>query len=180
MTALLVCSALALLAWVGVLIAPQQAHRLREWLDADVEAPTNLSAVTVLIPARDEAEMIGHVIDDQHVLARRHRVPVNLEGVTAVLEVEGLAQCRRRELARLADRAEPGAQAIGKLAGIGELITFDMGGTSTDVALLWNFCRRVLKASSDWEASPPSSITAPCWFRMRGRRTLSSIVADAS
>ncbi len=62
MTALLVCSALALLAWVGVLIAPQQAHRLREWLDADVEAPTNLSAVTVLIPARDEAEMIGHVV----------------------------------------------------------------------------------------------------------------------
>ena len=31
-----------------------------------------------------------------------------------------------------------GAQAIGKLAGIGNLITFDMGGTSTDVALLAN------------------------------------------
>ncbi len=31
-----------------------------------------------------------------------------------------------------------GAQAIGGLAGIGNLITFDMGGTSTDVALLTN------------------------------------------
>ncbi len=31
-----------------------------------------------------------------------------------------------------------GAQAIGRLAGIGNLITFDMGGTSTDVALLTN------------------------------------------
>ena len=29
-----------------------------------------------------------------------------------------------------------GAQAIGALAGFGDLITFDMGGTSTDVALL--------------------------------------------
>jgi N-methylhydantoinase A len=31
-----------------------------------------------------------------------------------------------------------GAQAIGRLAGIANLITFDMGGTSTDVALLAN------------------------------------------
>src|SRR5206468_6807346 len=31
-----------------------------------------------------------------------------------------------------------GAQAVGRLAGIENLITFDMGGTSTDVALLVN------------------------------------------
>jgi N-methylhydantoinase A len=31
-----------------------------------------------------------------------------------------------------------GAQAVGRLAGINDLITFDMGGTSTDVALLVN------------------------------------------
>src|SRR5260370_10193221 len=29
-----------------------------------------------------------------------------------------------------------GAQAVGRLAGIDDLITFDMGGTSSDVALL--------------------------------------------
>jgi N-methylhydantoinase A len=35
-----------------------------------------------------------------------------------------------------------GAQAIGKLVGIGNLITFDMGGTSTDIALLQDgICR---------------------------------------
>ena len=62
MTALLVCSALALLAWLGVLLAPHQAHRLREWLDADIDAPADLSAVTVLIPARDEADMIGRTV----------------------------------------------------------------------------------------------------------------------
>jgi hopene-associated glycosyltransferase HpnB len=62
MTVLLVCSALALLAWLGVLVAPHQAHRLREWLDADAEAPDDLSAVTVLIPARDEADVIGRTV----------------------------------------------------------------------------------------------------------------------
>src|SRR5437773_11776489 len=62
MTVLLVCSALALLGWVGVLVAPPQAHRLREWLDADADAPADLSAVTVLIPARDEADVIGRTV----------------------------------------------------------------------------------------------------------------------
>jgi len=41
-----------------------------------------------------------------------------------------------------------GAQAIGKLAGIPNLITFDMGGTSTDVALLTNGeCRLASEAT---------------------------------
>ncbi|MEO8467097.1 MAG: glycosyltransferase [Gammaproteobacteria bacterium] len=62
MTALLVCSVLALLAWLGVLVAPYQPHRLREWLDADDEASPDLSAVTVLIPARDEADVIGRTV----------------------------------------------------------------------------------------------------------------------
>ncbi len=62
MTVLLVCSALALFAWLGVLLAPHQPHRLREWLDADAQAPADLSAVTVLIPARDEADVIGRTV----------------------------------------------------------------------------------------------------------------------
>ncbi len=41
-----------------------------------------------------------------------------------------------------------GAQAIGRLAGIPDLITFDMGGTSTDVALLANGeCRLASEAT---------------------------------
>jgi len=62
MTVLIVCSALALLAWLGVLVAPHQAHRLREWLDVDDGAPADLSAVTVLIPARDEADVIVRTV----------------------------------------------------------------------------------------------------------------------
>ena len=62
MTLALVGSALALLAWLGVLLAPHQPHRVRERLEADLAAPDDLTAVTVLIPARDEAATIGRVI----------------------------------------------------------------------------------------------------------------------
>jgi hopene-associated glycosyltransferase HpnB len=62
MTLLLVGSALALLAWLVVLISPHQPHRVREWLDADPAAPDDLHAVTALVPARDEAPFIGRTI----------------------------------------------------------------------------------------------------------------------
>lgn len=62
MTLLLVGSALALLAWLCVLLAPQQPHRVRERLEADPERSDDLSQVTVLIPARDEAASIGRTI----------------------------------------------------------------------------------------------------------------------
>ena len=60
---LLVGSALALLAWLAVLVAPHQPHRVRERLEADsARRPTISSSVTVLIPARDEAALIGRTI----------------------------------------------------------------------------------------------------------------------
>jgi hopene-associated glycosyltransferase HpnB len=62
MTLLLVGSAVALLAWVAVLLVPHRPHRVRERLEADPAAPDDLSAVTVLIPARDEAALIGRTI----------------------------------------------------------------------------------------------------------------------
>jgi hopene-associated glycosyltransferase HpnB len=61
MTLLIVGSAVALVAWVAVLLAPHQPHRVRERLEA-AAAPDDLSAVTVLIPARDEAALIGRTI----------------------------------------------------------------------------------------------------------------------
>jgi hopene-associated glycosyltransferase HpnB len=62
MIVLATCSALALLAWLGVLVAPHRPHRLRERLEADPTAPADLGAVTVLIPARDEADVIGRTV----------------------------------------------------------------------------------------------------------------------
>lgn len=62
MTVLVYLCAFALVAWLGVLVAPRQPHRTRERLEADAGAPDDLSDVTVLIPARDEAETIGRVV----------------------------------------------------------------------------------------------------------------------
>lgn len=62
MTLLLAGSAFALLAWLCVLAAPPQPHRVRERLEADPAASYDLADVTVLIPARDEAELIGRTI----------------------------------------------------------------------------------------------------------------------
>ncbi len=59
---LIAASTLALLAWLAVLLGPQQAYRIRERLDADPAAPADLSTVTVLIPARNEAAVIGRTV----------------------------------------------------------------------------------------------------------------------
>ena len=61
MAALLIFAcAFALLGWLAVLSAPWQPHRTRERIEAGTtpESPA-LDDVTVLIPARDEAELIG-------------------------------------------------------------------------------------------------------------------------
>src|SRR5262245_13942599 len=62
MTLLLVGSALALAAWLGVLVLPHQPHRLRERLEAGTACSDDLGSVTTIIPARDEAELIGRTI----------------------------------------------------------------------------------------------------------------------
>src|SRR5687767_4824393 len=62
MTVLLACSALALLAWLCVLVAPHQPHRARERLEAGSYGSDDLGSVTAVIPARDEAALIGRTI----------------------------------------------------------------------------------------------------------------------
>jgi hopene-associated glycosyltransferase HpnB len=62
MTVLIACSALALLAWLSVLVAPHQPHRTRERLEAASGGSDDLGSVTAVIPARDEAALIGRTI----------------------------------------------------------------------------------------------------------------------
>jgi hopene-associated glycosyltransferase HpnB len=54
-------TAFALLAWLAVLLAPFQAHRVRERLEPDHGA-TDLSHVTVLVPARNESAVIDRTL----------------------------------------------------------------------------------------------------------------------
>ena len=62
MTLLFVASALALVAWLCVLVAPHQPHRVRERLEAQAAGSDDLGDVTAIIPARDEAELIGRTM----------------------------------------------------------------------------------------------------------------------
>lgn len=62
MSLLLVGSAFALAAWFAVLCAPWQPHRVRERLAAEPEGDADLGDLTVLIPARNEADVIGRTI----------------------------------------------------------------------------------------------------------------------
>ena len=53
------------------------------------------------------------IVDDQHPLPFPHRIVVDLERIRAVLEIVGLAHRPGRQLARLANRREPGVNPIG-------------------------------------------------------------------
>src|SRR5262252_5554425 len=55
-------AAAALVAWLAVLLAPWQPHRTRERLEVDPSAARDLSDVSVLIPARDEAAVIARTL----------------------------------------------------------------------------------------------------------------------
>jgi len=73
---LIVFCFVALVAWVGVLVAPVQAHRTRERIEADPAVPDDLAAVTVLIPARDEASLIRRTLASLAVQGRGLEVVV--------------------------------------------------------------------------------------------------------
>ena len=70
MSLLLAGSALALLAWLCVLVAPHKPHRVRERLESAGDGAADLGDVAVLIPARDEEQLIGRTLA---ALARQGR-----------------------------------------------------------------------------------------------------------
>jgi hopene-associated glycosyltransferase HpnB len=98
---LTVLCALALIAWVGVLVAPHQPHRTRERLEADPSAPDDLAAVAVLIPARDEAATIGRTIGALAAQGRGLAVIVVDDEST-----DGTAEAARATAARAAGALE--------------------------------------------------------------------------
>jgi hopene-associated glycosyltransferase HpnB len=60
--ALLILAALALACWAGVLLAPRAAWLCREHLEAGPTPPAASADFTVLIPARNEAQVIGETL----------------------------------------------------------------------------------------------------------------------
>lgn len=77
-------------------------------------------------------ERLGTRLDELGVTARPHLTQSN----GGVISFEQAARLPVRTVLSGPSTGVVAAQEIGKLAGLPELITFDMGGTSTDVALL--------------------------------------------
>ncbi len=74
--AMLILAALALACWAGVLLAPWAAWLCREHLEPDPGPPASPSDFTVLIPARNEAEVIGETLRALSIAAPATRVVV--------------------------------------------------------------------------------------------------------
>ncbi|TAN07001.1 MAG: glycosyltransferase [Rhodanobacteraceae bacterium] len=70
----LILAAAALLLWAGVLLAPWAPWLCRERLEADPRAAPAASDLTVLIPARNEAPLIGATLAALHADAPNARV----------------------------------------------------------------------------------------------------------
>ena len=62
------------LIWAAILLLPWRPWSTRETLDADPALPDDLSGVTVLIPARNEAECIGRTLRSVAAQGRGHAV----------------------------------------------------------------------------------------------------------
>lgn len=73
---MLILAALALACWAGVLLAPWAAWLCREHLEPDPDPPASPSDFTVLIPARNEAEVIGETLRALPIAAPATRVVV--------------------------------------------------------------------------------------------------------
>jgi len=56
---LIVCAIVPVLMWLGLLLVPWRPWSTREHLEADPSSSARLDDITVLIPARNEADVIG-------------------------------------------------------------------------------------------------------------------------
>ena len=99
-------SVAALLAWLGVLLSPWQAHRTRERLDPRpaADASSDFADITVLVPARNEADVIGRMLAGLARQGRRLRVlVVDDESDDGTADI-----CRRFDDAALSIEVLPG------------------------------------------------------------------------
>ena len=74
--AILILAALALACWASVLLVPWAAWLCREHLEADSNPPASPADFTVLIPARNEAQVIGETLRALSIAAPTARVVV--------------------------------------------------------------------------------------------------------
>lgn len=113
--------------WTGLLLTPWQPWRNRETLDPDgpatAAADEDLSDITVLIPARNEAGHIAGSTNGRMMYIRRHRHVVyasdfwNADRASAAVDVVPSGSRSSRRMKRSAAESDGGAAAGGAPAG---------------------------------------------------------------
>jgi hopene-associated glycosyltransferase HpnB len=71
-----VAASIPALMWVGLLLVPWRPWSTREHVEADAMSPVDLGEITVLIPARNEADLIGATLAALQVQAHGLNVVV--------------------------------------------------------------------------------------------------------
>lgn len=93
--ALLILATLALLSWASVLLAPWAAWLCREQLDAAPSLTPDTGDLTILIPARNEATVIGATLAALHRAAPGARVIViddqSADATASIARASGVA-----------------------------------------------------------------------------------------
>jgi len=107
----LILAALALGLWLLLLVAPWQAWRCRERLEPDARRPRDDAGLTVLIPARDEAEVIGTTLS---AVGRAARRVGEREGIDEFEEVDEGGQQPARPEAREARLGQHGDERVAR------------------------------------------------------------------
>lgn len=93
--AMLILAAIALACWIGVLIAPWGAWLCRERMEADPDPPLPRNDFTVLVPARNEARVIGETLRALSIAAPGAPVIViddqSTDDTSAIVHASGLS-----------------------------------------------------------------------------------------
>lgn len=92
--AMLILAAIALACWISVLLAPWSAWLCREYLEADSSPSVPRNDFAVLIPARNEAQVIGETLRALAIAAPAAQVIViddqSTDDTSAIVRASGL------------------------------------------------------------------------------------------
>lgn len=175
--AMLILAAIALACWIGVLLVPWRAWLCREYLEADAGLPPPRNDFTVLIPARNEAEMIGETLRALSIAAPRAPVIViddqSTDDTAAIVQA-----CRFPDLALVAGTTPP-AGWTGKLWALQQ--GFERAATprvlllDADIRLSPGMLAP-LQRKADAGCALVSLCAEPCWNGIAARWLLPAFV----
>lgn len=175
--AMLILAAVALACWAGVMLAPWGAWLCRERLEADPAPPRTRDDFTVLIPARNEAAVIGETLRALAVAAPR--APVIVIDDQSTDDTAAIVRAGDWPNLTLIDGTPPPAGWTGKLWALQQ----GLERTTSPRALLLDADIRLtpgmpaaLQRKADEDCALASVCAEPCWDGIAARWLLPAFV----